>query len=132
MGFYFADPGAERLPPSETRLIDLRAEPEPDGKRIRVFLNLTPFQQKPDLELVIFDSAGREISSVSIIEPVEWKLELTLHIRKVFKPVPEAPAEGKMEPSGVKNAPVILQASLYYPEQGLVDQRRLTISLPKQ
>jgi hypothetical protein len=132
MGFFFADPNVERLPPTETRLLDLRAEPEPDGKRIRVFLDLTPFQQKPDIELLLFDSAGREASSASIIEPVGWNLELTLHIRKVFAPVPEVAPEGKMEPSVAAHETYTLQANLSYPDLGLVDQRRIAISSLKQ
>jgi hypothetical protein len=132
MGFFFADPNVERLPPAETRLLDLRAEPEPDGTRIRVFLDLTPFQQKPDIELTLSDSAGREVSSASIIEPVGWNLELTLHIRKVFTPVPDAAPAGKMEPSVAPHEMYTLQANLSYPDLGLVDQRRIAISTPKQ
>jgi hypothetical protein len=132
MEFFFADPNVERLPPADTRLLDLRAEPDPDGARIRVSLDITPFQQRPYIELTLTDSSGRELSSASIVEPVGWKLELTLHIRKVPMPIPETQAESKIEETYSKNMPYILSASLSYPELGQVDQRQITGLIRKQ
>jgi hypothetical protein len=113
MEFFINDPNIQRLPPVETRFLDLRAEPDPDGKRIRVALELTPFQKRPDIELKLMDSTGKEISSASILEPVSWKLELTLHIRI------NAPAAGKYT----------LSASLSYPELGAIDRQMLVVEI---
>ncbi len=46
------------LPPAEVRFTELRIEPWPDGRRLRVHVSLTPFQNKPDLEAMILDEAG--------------------------------------------------------------------------
>ena len=114
MEFFNNDPNLIRYPPAETHLLELRANPDPDGKRLRVSLDLTPFQQRPIIELELTDSAGNEVASASIIEPVGWKLELTLHIRK------NGPTTGKYT----------LAASLSYPESGEVDRCSLIIEVP--
>ena len=114
MEYFINDPNLVRSPPAEIRLLDLHAEPEPDRKRLRVVLNLTPFQQRPNIELDLKDSSGNVVASASIIEPVGWKLELTLHIRK-----PD-PVYGKYT----------LTANLSYPELGDIDRRSLIIEIP--
>jgi hypothetical protein len=114
MEFFINDPNIIRYPPAETHLIDLRANPEPDGKRLRVTLDLTPFQQRPIIELALTDSDETEVASASIIEPVGWKLELNLHIRK----------------TGPTNGKYTLSAILSYPELGEIDRRILIIEIP--
>ncbi len=71
----------ERLPPAEVRFRELRVEPWPDGRRLKVHVSLTPFQQKPDLEATIFDEDGKEVSHASIIENAETRFVFTMHIR---------------------------------------------------
>ena len=114
MEFFINDPNIQRSPPAGTRLLNLGAEPDPDGKRLRVTLEVTPFQQRPDIELSLTDSTGIEIATASIIEPVGWKLELNLHIRKY------ALTAGKYT----------LAASLSYPDLGEVDWHILIIEVP--
>ncbi len=114
MEFFLNDPTVVRLPPTETRFCDLRAEPYPDGKRLRVALELTPFQQRPNLELTLTDADGQEVAAASIIEPVGWKLEVTLHVRK----------------AGVTAGTYGLSARLSYPELGEIDRRSLPIVIP--
>lgn len=113
MEFLINDPEVPRLPALKTRLLDLWAEPSPDGQRLKVGLRLTPFEKRPTVELSLLDSSGELTSSASIIEPVGWELELTLHVRK-------------KEPAGVYR----LNASLLYPELGEVDRREIEITVP--
>jgi hypothetical protein len=114
MEFFISDPNIVRYPPAEIHLLDIRANSDPDGQRLRVALDLTPFQQRPIIEISLTDSSGNEVASASIIEPVGWKLELTLHIRK----------------TGPTNGKYTLIASLSYPEMGEVDRRTLIIEVP--
>jgi len=114
MEFFLNNPEVERVVPESTRILALRAEPYPDGKRLRVALDLTPFQQRPNIELALSDAEGNETGSASIVEPVAWKLELTLHNRTA------APAAG----------PYRLTARLSYPELGMVDQREVVVTIP--
>ena len=113
MQFVVDDPHVPRLPPEETRIIHLRAGPYPDGKRVRVSLELTPFQQHPNIELTLNDPDGNEVSSASIVELVSRKLELTLHLRRP-------------NPSG---GIYTLAAHLTYPDLGEMDQREETVQI---
>jgi hypothetical protein len=115
MEFFLSDPDVVRFPPKDIRLVDLQAEPYPDGKRIRVVLDLTPFQQKPYIDLNLKDSAGVIAATTSIVEPVTNRLELTLHIRR---------------PPTDSIAQFTLSATLYYPDLGEVDHRLLDLVLP--
>jgi hypothetical protein len=114
MEFFIDDPNIIRYPPSETRLIDLSAHPEADGKLLRVKFELLPFQQRPDIEISLINAEGNEMATASIIEPVAWKMEITLHIRKA-----ELTA-GKYT----------LMAGLFYPDLGEVDRRTITLEIP--
>jgi hypothetical protein len=114
MEFFINDPNIVRYPPAKIHVLDMRANPAPDGKRLQVALDLTPFQQRPIIELDLTDSSGNKVASANIIEPVGWKLELTLHIRKT------GPTYGKYT----------LSASLSYPELGEVDRHTLVIEVP--
>ena len=86
------------MTPEETRITSLTAEPYPDGYRLRVNIEITPFQKRPHLEVLLRDANDNEIASSSIIEPMSWKIEFTMHIR------------------GELYNPYILEAKLFYPE----------------
>ncbi len=124
MESFFPGPDVERFPPEKIRLLNLSAEPDPDGKRLHLKIDLTPFEKKPTLELILTDSTGQELSSASIIEPMSWKLELTLHIRKD----PATVGESKI---GSSTIPCTLTASLSYPELGEVDRRQASVLIEK-
>ena len=113
MEFFFTDPNIERLAPALTRLLELKAQPYPDGRRLRVALELTPFQQRPDIELTLKDSSGEPAAAASIVEPAGWKLEVTLHIRAA-------------DPTGAYR----LVASLAYADLGEVDHREIAVEIP--
>lgn len=114
MEFLNSDPNVVRVPPGETRLLALRAEPFSDGKRLKVILELTPFQQKPYLEITLTNDAGEVVSSASIVEPVAWMMEIILHLR-----------------NQISSAICLckLSAVLTYPDLGEVDRRDLTIEI---
>jgi hypothetical protein len=98
MDFFFPEDNLTRAVPEETKINVLSAQPYPDGRRLRVNLEVTPFQKRPYIEVILTDSNGDEVASTSIVEPMGWKLEFTMHIR------------GKL------NNPYALNARLYYPD----------------
>jgi hypothetical protein len=102
----------EGLPPAEVRFEELRVEPWPDGRRVKVHVSLTPFQQKPDLEATIFDEAGNEVSHASIIETAVMRFVFTMHIRT-------------QEVAGTYT----LSAKVSYQDLSTVDERILTFDL---
>lgn len=81
MDIHFTDLSEVPLPPDEVRIRDLGVEPYPDGKRLRLSLELTPFQKPPSGEIFITDLLGNQVASVSIIEAIDAKMDLTLHLR---------------------------------------------------
>ena len=99
MEFFFPEDNLQRTPPEETKILSLAAEPYEDGKRVRVNVEMSPFKERPHLEITLTDAEGEEISTASFVEPMAWKLEFTLHLRK-------KPANGMLN----------LEARLYYPD----------------
>lgn len=99
MNIYFHDPDDIPLPPEEVRIRDLRAEPWPDGRRIRISLEITPFQKRPSGEIRIVDDQGEEMASISIIETGDPEMEFTIHLR--------SPRPG---------AEYLVSSKVYYPE----------------
>ena len=98
MDFFLPEDHLQRMTPEETRITSLTAQPYPDGYRLRVNLEMTPFQKRPHLEVMLKDSDGDEVASTSIVEPMSWKIEFTMHIRGELK------------------NPYTLQAQLFYPD----------------
>lgn len=99
-------------PPADVRFTELRVEPWPDGKRVRVHVSLTPFEQNPNLEALITDSANQEVAHASIIEIVDPRFVFTLHIRT-------HPVKGVYT----------LTASLSYQELGTIEERTISFEL---
>ncbi len=91
----------QRMTPEETRITSLRAEQYPDGRRVRINLEITPFQKRPYIEVTLFNGDGDEVASTSIVEPMTWKLEFTMHLRG--------------ERSEYLN-PYTVEAKLFYPD----------------
>jgi len=98
MDFFFAEDNLNRMTPEETHITSLSAQPYADGYRLHVNIEITPFQKRPHIEVTLKDCDGEEVASSSIVEPLGWKLEFTMHIRGELK------------------NPYTLDAKLYYPE----------------
>ncbi len=59
----------------------LRGEPWPDGQRVRISLEVDPFQKRPSVTLTITDAAGAALAETNVIESMTRKITLTLHLR---------------------------------------------------
>ncbi len=105
MDLFFPEDHLNRMTPEETHITSLTAEPYPDGYRLHVNIEVTPFQKRPHIEVALKDADRNEIASTSIIEPMSWKMEFTMHIR------------------GELNNPYTLEAKLFYPD-GPADEPR--------
>lgn len=129
MEFFLLDPQVARLPSEETRILDLRAEPYPDGKRVRVNLELTPFLHRPEIELTLTDPTGQTCTSASVIETAGQKLELTLRIRTLSGAKGHT-SQGVRNTSHSARGTFTLAAHLTYPNLGEIYHREATIELP--
>ncbi len=106
-------PPEDGLPPGEVRFTELRAEPWPDNsRRVRIHLQLTPFLERPDLEVVIFGPDQKKVSSIDIIETIEDQMTFTMHLK-------EGAGSGKFT----------VQASLAYRDHGVVDQKGIPFEM---
>jgi len=114
MDYFDLDLTEQRLPPEETRFLSLQVEPYPDGRRVHVNLQLTPFLQPPCIDLSLVDSLGNSICSVSIIEPPRWEQEITMHLRNL----------------SLSSGEFTLSACLFYPEREDLDQRSIKFMIP--
>lgn len=81
MEIFFTDPNDVPLPPEEVHIREFNATPLPDGRRVRVYLEIAPFQKRPSGEVVIRDSSGKPVASASIIETIDPRMEITMHLR---------------------------------------------------
>lgn len=106
MEFFFPEDNLTRAVPEETQIISLGVTPYPDGRRLRVNIDVTPFQKRPYIEVALNNADGEEVASTNIVEPLSWKLEFTMHIR------------------GELHNPYTLHARLYYPDDGPADEPR--------
>lgn len=82
MEIFFQNPNEVPLPPEEVRLRSLHAEPWSDGRRVKIYLEIEPFQKRPSAELSIVNAAGESVAQASILETMARKLELNLHLRQ--------------------------------------------------
>jgi hypothetical protein len=82
MDIFFTDPTEIPLPPDEIRIRSLRAEPWPDGMRVRVYFEIDPFQKRPNAEIRILDEEDMEVASLNVIETIDRKMEFTMHLRR--------------------------------------------------
>jgi hypothetical protein len=81
MDIFFTDPSEVPLPPHEVRIRELRAEPYPDNRRVRVYLEVDPFQRRPSADLMIVDSQGAVVAEASIIESMLRIMQVVIHLR---------------------------------------------------
>jgi hypothetical protein len=111
MDFFFPEDNLHRMTPEETRINDLSVQPYPDGRRLRVSVDITPFQKRPHLEFVLRDARGEEVTSASMVEPLAWKLEFTMHVR------------------GEPRNPYTLEARLFYPDGPAADPKTIAFEV---
>lgn len=82
MDIFFNDPNDVPLPPDQVEIRQLSAEPNPEGDRVLVRFEITPFQERPNIEIDVHNAGGRNVASVSVVEAIENRMEFTLHIRQ--------------------------------------------------
>jgi hypothetical protein len=111
MDFFFPEDNLQRMTPEETCITSLTGEPYPDGYRLRVNIEITPFQKRPHIEVELSDADGREVASASIIEPMSWKIEFTMHIRDELR------------------NPYTLEAKLFYPDGPAAEPQKFSFDV---
>jgi hypothetical protein len=81
MDIFFSDPNDVPLPPEDVHIRKFSAEPWPDKRRVRVYLEISPFQKRPSGEIVLTDAGGRQVAVANFIETMVANMEINLHLR---------------------------------------------------
>lgn len=109
-GDFAYQPAEEGLPPQDVRIVELSAEPWHDSShRVRVTLELTPFLQKPDIEVILASQDNVPVASINIVESIDPRMTFTMHIR-----------------SDALEDVYLLQAKVTYADQGTVDEKTIS------
>ena len=109
MDIPLVEPDDVPVPPPEVRFREVVVSPYPDRRRVRVRLDLTPFLERPDIDLLVQDEQGGPLASAAIVGTNEPSLQLTLHL-----------------PASVPAGPPTLISTIHYADQGPVDKRETT------
>jgi hypothetical protein len=103
-------------PREGVRVTSLAIRPYADGRRMKLSFSLTPFLERPSVDLSVVNPAGHEVASLSLIEAMDTTFDFTVHLRGP-------------EPAGPHN----LRLTLFYLESDepgaarqVVDERSLT------
>jgi hypothetical protein len=73
-------------PRSKIKIESVEATPYPDGWRVKMVIRVTPFQERPSLEIAVETIEGRRVAELSVIETMHRHMEFTIHIRGVPSP----------------------------------------------
>jgi hypothetical protein len=85
VNIYYQDPNEVRLQPEEVRLLVLRVIPQGNAGRVKVYIEMTPFMKRPNIDVTITTEEGMTVAHTSILDALQPKLEFTMHLRE---PVP--------------------------------------------
>jgi hypothetical protein len=103
---------------SEVRFTRVEIKPYPDGRRMKLSFGLTPFVERPNVDMVVTNAAGQDVATLSLIEAMDTSFDFTMHLRGP-------------EPRG----PHTLRLTLFYrasdepeAEQQVVDEQALTFA----
>jgi hypothetical protein len=110
------------------RLRNLRAEPWPDGRHVKILLELTPFLKLPSAEVFLLGPDGSEAARTSILETINRKMELNLHLK------PGSPSGDYTLHVTVyyQKLPLAEQPDAPIPEPLIVDSNQYSFNIPPQ
>ncbi len=74
------------LPPEKVHVEKIAATPYPDGRRVKVALELSPFREQPDLDIDILDADGRTVAGVNVIGVMNFRMAFVVHLRGASVP----------------------------------------------
>lgn len=78
---FYDDPVRGPKPRDEMRFNQIGIFVHEDGRRIGIGFDITPFMERPSINILVTTEMGEEAASISVIEVVETNFNLTLHLR---------------------------------------------------
>ena len=65
----------------DVRFGDVSVKPYGDGRRVKLNFTLTPFVERPSVDIAVTNALGSEVASMSLIEAMDTEFEFTIHLR---------------------------------------------------
>jgi len=115
--------------PSDVRFRRVTAEAYADRQRVKLTYELSPFLQRPNVEILLEGPPGTVLGSVTIIETIDSCFSLTVHLRA------DPPSEGRFDVistlgyEGLPEVDRVKPAASHVPS-GTVDKAGLELSGP--
>ena len=78
---FFDDPTRGPVPREDVRFRGLGLFLYEDRRRVAVGFDITPFRERPNIEVSLTNEEGGEVASLYVIEALEANFNLTMHIR---------------------------------------------------
>ena len=78
---FFDDPADMFKARDDVRIKDIVTEVSPEGRRVSVGFDLTPFRDRPSLDVVIVNAEGEIAGNITVIETLAHQFILIIHIR---------------------------------------------------
>lgn len=97
---FYDDPERRGNAREDVRLKQLGLYVYEDGRRVAIGFNLTPFAERPSIDVTATNSAGQIAGSMTVIEALSPNFNLTMHLRDE-------------EPTGVYE----IEAVVYYKDE---------------
>jgi hypothetical protein len=85
----FDDPNKVPKPRNEIRIEGIKAIPYADRFRVKTEIIVTAFLERPNLLVMMKDTAGKIIHELNIIETMHSEMEFTFHLRGIDEPAAE-------------------------------------------
>ena len=63
------------------RFTKVAVKPYPDGRRMKLNFALTPFEERPSVDMAVTNAEGRQVASLSLIEAMDTEFDFTVHLR---------------------------------------------------
>ena len=129
MDIFFQDSDDVRLRPEEVRVREIQVMPLRDSNRVKVFVELTPFLKRPNLEITITTASGKEVAHTSILETMLRKVEVIMHLRG-SEPGSEYTLESTVYYQSLPE-PSDTPIDLPLPDPMIVDRQKVIFLLPR-
>ncbi len=78
---FYDDPAGGRRSRGDVRFNRLGLYIYEDGRRVAVGFDITPFMDRPSIQVRVKNDAGEEAAALTVIEAMQPNFNLTLHLR---------------------------------------------------
>ena len=78
---FYDDPLQTPKPPEEVRLKQVGFYVHEGGRRVSVGFDVTPFLQRPSVEVRLHNQRGELAAALSVIEVLQTNFSMTMHLR---------------------------------------------------